>query len=484
MSALIIRGIDGGQRSMTNEEITAFRSSFDGQIFLDGEAGYDEARQIWNGMIERRPAIIARCESVEDVQRALSFARDRSLLFSIRGGGHNVAGSALCDGGLTIDLSQMRQVDVNPATNRVVVGPGATWAEVDQVTQPHGLAVPSGIISTTGVAGLTLGGGFGWLTRRWGFTCDRLRAAEVVLADGTRIRASDAEHPDLMWALRGGGGNFGIVTAFEFEAVPVGPTVMAGMILYPLDRIQEVVDFYRRFTEAAPEELATLLVARLAPPAPFLPAEAHGKPVVGFVVCHSGSVEDGAAAIKPIEQLGEPLGSNIKPKPFIEHQTFLDSGQPHGRNYYWKSEYADSVPGEIAGVIATYTNSITSPASAMLMMHLGGAARTAGSEQTAAVYRGGEYIIVPQAAWDGPESAQHIDWIRSYHRDLAAFSSGHNYMNFQTEDERDDRVRSAYKADVYERLREVKGRYDPQNLFRTNKNIAPAAQPAASTVDA
>lgn len=455
--------------------LEAFQARLQGDLLFPGAPGYDSARSLWNGMIDRRPALIAQCLNTNDVRESVIFARDHGLRLSIRGGGHNIAGMAVCDDGLMIDFSLMKNVEVDEASRRVRVQPGAVWGEVDQKTQAYGLAVPSGIISTTGVAGLTLGGGFGWLTRKHGHTADHLRSVTIVTADGNVRNASETEHSDLFWGLRGGGGNFGVVTEFEFEAREIGPTVAAGLILYPMDDAPDVIRFFREYTESAPEELTCLLVLRIAPPAPFLPESVHGKPIAGIAALYAGAPEEGERVLAPLKSFGLPLADTIGPKPYTTHQSFLDSGQPHGRHYYWKSEYLPAVSPDLGEVMIEHARRFTSPHCSMLAMHLGGATKRVSPNTGAVSHRDADYIVAIQGAWDDPETSdQHIRWARNFHAAIRPYSTGGVYVNFLTDDEGADRVRQAYEPDIYARLAQVKSAYDPMNLFRLNKNIAPS----------
>lgn len=454
------------------EQMLREESSAD--VLRSGDPGYDEARSLWNGMIDRRPAPIARCRSASDVSTAVRAARTSGMPLSIRGGGHNIAGMAVCDDGLMIDCSPMKHVQVDESRQIVRVQPGAVWGDVDQVTQPYGLAVPSGIISTTGVAGLTLGGGFGWLTRKWGHTADHLRSVEIVTADGEIRRASEDENADLFWAIRGGGGNFGVVTEFEFHARQVGPAVAAGLVMHQMDKAEDVIRFFREFTESASEDVTALLVLRIAPPAPFLPEEVHGKPVAGIAAMHAGDPDAGMEALAPLKEFGNPLADTITPKDYVTHQTFLDSGQPRGRNYYWKSEYVSRIDDDLSAVMRDHCNRFTSPHSSMLCMHLGGATKRMSIDKGAVSHRDAEYVVAMQGAWDEPEgSDQHIQWARNFHADVRPFSIGGVYVNFLTDDEGDDRIQEAYEPEIYRRLAKAKATWDPDNLFRFNKNIAP-----------
>ena len=455
------------------EVIENFKSKLRGELSLPGESGYEQARSIWNGMIERRPGWVARCTGVADVMAAVNFARDNDLLLSVRGGGHNVAGSAVCEGGLMIDLSLLRGIHVDPDRRIARVQPGANWGDVDRETQLFGLAAPGGIVSATGVAGLTLGGGFGWISRKYGLTSDSLLSVDVVLADGRFLKASSTENPDLFWGIRGGGGNFGIVTSFEFQLQPLGPQVMAGLILYPFEDAREVLEFYREFTAHAPDELGTLAVLRIAPPAPFLPRQVHGQPVVGIGVCYAGSVEEGEQVVRPLKEFGSPLVDLIGPKPFAAHQTMLDAASPSGRRYYWKSEYLSELNDNACKTLVNYAADLSSPMTAVLVFQLGGAISRVGEHETAAGNRDAAYVLNIQSAWEETDqTGKHIEWTRTFWRDMQPYSSGGVYVNFLSEGEGDERIRAAYPGN-YERLVELKNKYDPTNLFRMNQNIKP-----------
>ena len=455
--------------------LAAFAAGLRGPASWPGDPGYDEACRIWNAMIERRPALVVRPRDAGDVAACIRFARNSGLPLSVRGGGHNIAGTALCDGGVMIDFSPRKEVEVDPATAGVRVQPGATWADVDRITQPFGLVVPGGIISATGVAGFTLGGGFGWVTRRYGFAADCLRSVEIVTADGQARRASAEEHPDLFWAIRGGGGNFGVVTSFEFEARPHGPEVVAGLVLHPMARAKEVLALFREATAEASDRLCCLLIMRKAPPLPIIPEEAHGAPVAGIAVCYSGPLDEGEEAVAPIKRFGQPLLDTIGRKPFAAHQQFLDAGQPFGRRYYWKSEYFDALPAAVDDTVIAHAEAITSPHSAMLTMHLGGAAARMPEDQTAVGNRRAEFVFNVQGAWEAPmEDEHHIAWARDFWSAMRPFSSGGTYVNFLTQDADQERVRAAYGPALYDRLAQIKAKYDPENLFRANQNIHPA----------
>ncbi|HLT19802.1 MAG TPA: FAD-binding oxidoreductase [Thermomicrobiales bacterium] len=483
MSAFEIRTREGSITTIDEATVQAFAGKLRGGLLHQDSPGYDEARKLWNGMIDRRPALIARCLGSADVVEAVNFARQHDLLISVRGAGHNIAGTAIVEGGLMIDLFLMKGIRVEPESRRVWVQPGTTWADVDIETQLHGLIVPGGIVSTTGVSGFTLGGGFGWLTRKWGYTPDLLRSVEIVTADGQLRNVSAESESDLFWALSGGGGNFGVVTGYEFEAQPLGPTVMAGIVFYPFERARELLRFHREITREAPNELACLFAVRTAPPAPFLPAEVHGKRICGIAMSYAGPVEDAAPYVERIRSFpGEPLADLIRPQPFSAHQKFLDSGQPWGRQYYWKSDFFEVLNDEAIDRAITHWEKITSPLSSTLVMHLGGAAKDVPIEASAIGHRNAEYVMAIQAAWEDPaESEQHIAWARAFWNDLHPFSSGNGYINFQTAEESEDRIRQSYPTVIYERLAEIKQRYDPDNMFRHNKNIQPMTGRAGAT---
>jgi FAD/FMN-containing dehydrogenase len=456
-------------------DLVRLRATLSGSLLTPEDEGYDQARSVWNGMIDRRPAYVVQPVSADDVVAGLRFAREMNLPISIRGGGHNIAGMAVCDGGVMIDFSRMHRVTVQPDTRRVVVQPGAVWADVDEVTQPHGLAVPSGIISSTGVAGLTLGGGFGWTTRAWGHTSDHLRSVEIVTADGEIRRASEDEHADLFWAIRGGGGNFGIVTEFEFEARQLGPEVAGGLVLHSMADAPDVIRFFREFTETAPDEVTALLVLRIAPPAPFLPEAVHGKPVAGIAAMYAGDPEDGMRALAPVKEFGNPLADAITQKAYTAHQSFLDSGQPHGRRYYWKSEYVPAIAPELGNAMISHCSRFPTPFSSMLAMHLGGATTRTSPDAGAVSHRDAGYVVAIQAAWENPaDDSANISWARQFHADLRPWSSGGTYVNFLTEEEHGARIQQAYEPEIYQKLARIKATYDPENIFRQNKNIQPA----------
>lgn len=460
---------------LENNFTDSLKENFEGDIIQPDDPGYDEVRLIWNAMIDKHPAIIARCISTDDVIAAVNFARENNLLMSVRGSGHNVAGSAVCDDGLMIDLSLMKDIHVDSENRTATAQPGVVFGEMDKATQPYGLAAPGGIVSETGIAGLTLGGGFGWLTRKHGFTCDNLISAEVVTADGGVLIASETENSDLFWGIRGGGGNFGIVTSFEFQLHPVGPEVLAGLILYSLEDAAEALLFYRDFTATTPEELGAMAVFRIAPPAPFIPEEFHGKPILAIIVCYVGDVADGESVVQPLRDFGSPIFDGIQPKSFSAHNSSLDPGQPHGLQYYWKSEYITEIADDAIKTLVAFAANMTSPQTRLAVFQLGGATQRHDEQAMAVSHRNAEYVIAINTGWADPkDNDTQIQWTRDLWTSIRPFSSGGVYVNFLSADDGEDRVRAAYGAAKFDRLVELKTKYDPQNLFQVNKNIKPA----------
>lgn len=457
---------------LSQEVMETFGRNFWGELIREGESGYDQARAIWNGLIDRRPALIARCTGAADVVEAVDFARANNLLVSVRGGGHNVAGTALCDGGLLIDLSPLKGIHVDPRARTARVQPGVTLGELDRETQLFGLVTPTGVVSKTGIAGLTLGGGFGWLSRKYGLTCDNLISADVVTADGRLVTAGPTENADLFWGLRGGGGNFGIVTTFQFRLHPLDPLVLSGPLLYPLENAGDALRFYREFAAQAPDELGSLVVFHTAPPAPFVPEEYHGRPVLGLIFCYAGPVEEGRRVIQPMRGFGSPLADLIEPKPFTAHQSALDHGQEPGPYRYWKSEYLPGLSDDAIETCIAYGASKTSPETKVLLFHLGGAVSRMAEQDSAAGHRDAVFALNIAAAWtERQESNRHIQWTRDFWTAMQPFSTGGGYVNFISADEGQERVRAAYGPHKYRRLGALKNKYDPDNFFRVNQNI-------------
>jgi FAD/FMN-containing dehydrogenase len=453
---------------------------FRGQLIGAGDADYDSARAVWNGTVDRRPRLIARCTGAADVVTAVRFARAHDLEIAIRGGGHNVAGTAVCDDGVVIDLSAMRGVRVDPAGRRAWVQGGALWGDVDHETQAHGLATTGGIVSHTGVGGLTLGGGVGWLMRKHGLAVDNLLAADVVTADGELLRASEDEHPDLFWALRGGGGNFGVVTSFEFQLHPVGPTVLAGPILWDAAEAGEVLRFYRDFIRDVPDDLGTVVRFGTAPPLPVIPEDLHWRPVVLIGACYAGPIDEGEQVMRPLRASRTPLLDLVGPAPYAGFQGALDSTVVHGWNYYWKSTYLPELRDDLIDVIAGHAFSCASPRSYVAMFHLKGAVSRVAEGGTAFGNRQASHAITLDAVWRPGETFGDGDtaWAREFFASLGRFRDG-VYVNFLGGDEDPGRVREAYGDSVYERLVDVKTAYDPDNVFHHNQNIRPALSTTA-----
>jgi hypothetical protein len=461
--------------SMLNDTtIEKFKASLRGELIERSNKHYDEARKVWNGAIDRRPLLIARCIGTADVVAAVRFARDRDLEIAIRGGGHNVAGTAVCDNGIVIDLSAMRAVRVDPADRRAWVQGGALWGDVDHETQAHGLATTGGIVSHTGVAGLTLGGGIGWLMRKHSLTIDNLLAVDLVTAEGKRLRASEDEHSDLFWALRGGGGNFGVVTGFEFRLHSVGPTVLAGPIVWDASDAGKVLHFYRDFIREAPDELGTVVRFGTAPPLPVIPKDLHWRPVLMVGTCHAGSIEDGERVLRPLRGFGTPLLDLVGPGPYVGNQAAIDSTVVHGWNYYWKSTYLPELRDDLIDVLVGHAFSCSSPRSYMAMFHLKGAMSRVAEGRTAFGNRQASHAVTLDAVWRPGEDFgdRDIAWSRGLFAALDRFREG-VYVNFLGGDEDPSRVREAYGDSVYDRLVDVKITYDPDNVFHHNQNIKP-----------
>jgi FAD/FMN-containing dehydrogenase len=453
--------------------IDELQSSLDGRLLLLGTAEYEEARTIWNAMIDRRPALIVRCLSTRDVANAVNFARENNIVVAVRGGGHNIAGNAVCDGGLMIDLSQMRGVDVDPVKRVARVDGGALLSDVDEATQVHGLVTPLGINSTTGVAGLTLGGGFGWLSRRFGLSIDNLIGAEVVIASGDVLHASETENADLFWGIRGGGGNFGIVTSFEFKLHEIGQTVLSGIIVHPIADAKKVLQFYRDYMNTVDEEFMCWFVMRKAPPAPFIPQEWHGRDVLLLAVCVTGPLDNAERLARPLRELGNPIADIVQPMPFVDWQKILDPAQSAGARNYWKSHDFMELSDGLIDVLIDAESKIPDPNCDIAFALLGGAVGRVPNDATAYSHRESPWAINIHGRWVDPAMDEAcIAWARNLYTACTPFSTGTVYVNFLTAEE-GDRVRSAYGPN-YDRLVALKDKYDPTNLFRLNQNIKPS----------
>ena len=454
----------------SNEKITNLKDKVKGEIVLPGDPNYNEVREIWNAMIDRRPAVIIQCAEADDVPHAISYARDNGLEISVRGGGHNIAGSALCNNGVMIDFSKMTAVKVDVQKKRAYVEPGATLGDFDKAIQAHGLATPVGINSTTGIAGLTLGGGFGWLTRKYGMTVDNLISAKMVTADGRKIQVSEDENADLFWAIRGGGGNFGVVTQFEFALYPVGPEILAGLLVFPIDQAKQVLEKYREFVKSAPEELSIWVVLRKAPPLPFLPVAVHGKEVVVLAIFYAGDIAEGEKFIDPLRSFGDAYGEHVGAQPYVQWQQAFDPLLTPGARNYWKSHNFIELSDGALDTIIEFVGKIPFPQCEIFLGLIAGAANRVSSNAMAYGHRDAKFVLNVHGRWD--EAAQDetgIAWARAFFKASAPYASAGAYVNFMTEDE-GDRVAAAYGVN-YARLKQVKKKYDPKNIFHNNQNI-------------
>ncbi|MDE2400474.1 MAG: FAD-binding oxidoreductase [Burkholderiales bacterium] len=454
-------------------KVEALKASVQGAVILPGDEGYENARKVWNATIDKHPALIVRCATTADVVGSVNFAKDNGLVLAVRGGGHNIAGSAICDDGIVVDLSQMKAASIDAGARRGTVEGGATLADFDAATQAHGLAVPLGINSTTGVAGLTLGGGFGWLSRKFGMTIDSLESAEVVTAAGDVLRTSASEHPDLFWALRGGSGNFGVVTRFEFRLHPVGPEVLSGLIVYPLSEARTVLERYRDFMDKAPDDLAVWVVLRKAPPLPFLPEKVHGQGMIALALCYAGDPAQGQPLIEPLRKFGTLWGEHVGVQPYTAWQQAFDPLLAPGARNYWKSHNFSSLQDGLFDAVIAFAQTLPSPQCEIFFGAIGGATTRPAPDSAAYAHRDARFVMNVHGRWSDPaDDNRCIGWARDFFKASAPFASGGVYVNFLTADE-GDRVKAAYGQN-YERLAQIKRQYDPNNLFCTNQNIKPA----------
>ncbi|HEX5170587.1 MAG TPA: FAD-binding oxidoreductase [Cyclobacteriaceae bacterium] len=449
-----------------------FASKLLGKIVLPGDPEYDESRKIWNAMIDRKPALIVRCVGTADVVNCVKFARENNLSVSVRGAGHNIAGMSLADDTMLIDLSPMKWVWVNPQTHTAFVSPGATLRHVDHEAQAYGLATPLGIASTTGVAGLALGGGFGWLSRAYGLAADNLLSAEVVTADGKVLQASEKENTDLFWALRGGSGNFGIVTSFQFKLYPVGPQVLAGLVVHPFRDAENIFRHYRSFTASAPEKATCWVILRKAPPLPFLPPEVHGKEVFIIAAIYAGDIKEGEKILEPLRRFGNPIADIIGPVPFSAWQQAFDPLLTPGVRNYWKSHNFTELADGLLDILIAYTRQLPTPSTEIFVGQLGGAINRIAPDATAYPHRNANFVMTAHTRWENSsDDTMCIDWAKKLSDKTAQYSTGGVYVNFISEGE--DRVAAAFGSN-YERLAQIKLKYDPENFFRVNQNILPA----------
>jgi FAD/FMN-containing dehydrogenase len=471
----VVKTIDGASVSLSSDVLAGLAAGLRGTLSSPGEARYEQARTLWNAMIDRRPAAIVHAAGASDVIQTVRLAAQHGLLLSVRGGGHNIAGSAVCDGGLMLDLSSMRSVRIDPKAQTARVEPGARLSDLDKEAQAFGLATPLGINSTTGVAGLTVGGGFGWLSRKHGLTIDNLRSADVVTATGELIRASVEDHPDLFWAIRGGGGNFGVVSSFEFRLHPVGPRVIAGLIVHPFSDAKHVLGEYRRLAAKAPDELCCWAVMRKAPPLPFLPPDVHGTEVLVLALCYVGDLASGEKAAAPFRAIGKPIADVVGPAPYEAWQTAFDPLLTEGARNYWKSHAFTELGDPLIDVLVQAVRKLPSPQCEIFIAGLGGAINRVPVEATAYPHRDVHFVVNVHARWSRPEEDETcIGWARGIYDAAAPFATGGVYVNFMPDDEI-QRVRSGAYGPNYDRLAKIKAQYDPKNLFRMNQNVVPAA---------
>jgi hypothetical protein len=458
----------------TEVAIDALRERLRGPLLFPSDEGFEEATRLWNGLIEKAPALVVQPTGTADIVAAVNFARDQRLALSVRGGGHNIGGTALAEGGLTLDMSRLRGVVVDPEARTVTAQAGCLLGDVDRETQLHGLATPLGFISEVGLAGLTLGGGLGYLTRRYGWTVDNLLEVEIVTADGQVRRASREENPDLFWAIRGAGANLGVVTSFKFRLHEVGPTVYGGLIAWPFERAREILEAYRGLTAKAPRELAVWMVLIRAPQAPFVPQEWHGERVCAMAVCYSGDLDRMDEALAPIRALGDPVFNVLAEQPYTQVQSYLDATEPKGNHYYWKTEYLAELSDEFLSVWPDLAAECPIPEAQIGLLLLGGALNERDGDDGAVGNRDARYACGLIGCWEPgePDADGFAGWVRDAWQRIRRFSTGGNYINFQTADEDEDRIRATYGSQ-FDRLVEVKTKYDPHNVFRSNRNIRP-----------
>lgn len=433
-------------------------------LLRNGDAGYDEARRVWNGMIDRRPAVIARCRSADDVVDAIALARADGLEIAVCGGAHSTAGLSVCQGGLMIDLSPMTHLQVDPSARTVRAQPGLRWKQLDEATQAYGLATTGGTVSDTGIAGLALGGGMGWLAGRYGLTCDNLLAAEIVTADGARLRACEAENPDLFWALRGGGGNFGVITAFEFRLHRVGPTIYGGLVAHPLERAPEILSFFREYCASNPDDVTAACALMTSP---------EGDRIIAIAACHCGSLAEGEKALRPIKEFGPPVLDQLGPMPYSALQTAMDDIFPRGRRYYWKSALSTELRDEFIAMLPEQYAGAPSPHSLFLLFQIGNAACRVPADATAFAHREARWDAALLSGWDNPDDdEEQIAWTRQTYEAWRPCCSDASYTNMLSSDDPKASIRSSYGS-AYRRLAEIKAQYDPDNLFKMNANVEP-----------
>ncbi|HZI27559.1 MAG TPA: FAD-binding oxidoreductase [Gemmatimonadaceae bacterium] len=466
--------VDGTEFELSDSAVSQWRARLRGPVVTSGDVEYENSRTVWNGMIDRHPALIARCIGSSDVIECVRFAREQNLLLCIKGGGHNIAGLAVADGALMLDLALMRGVWADPHSSIAHAQAGCLLGDVDRETQLHGMAAVLGFVSLTGITGLTLGGGIGYLTRRWGWTSDNILGMDVVTADGRLVRASEVENGDLFWALRGGGGNFGVVTGIDYKLYAVGPEMVGGAVAWPAADAPKVLDLYRQLAEEAPRELTLVTLIRPAPAAPWIPKEWHGAPIVMMLACHTGNPDDGENAVAPIKSFGTSIGDVLQRRTYVQMQSLLDATQPKGRRYYWKSEYLPRIEPALCGKVVEHAARIQSPYSAVILFQMDGALNQLRADHSPVGNRDAKYLLNIAGSWERPEDdAKNIAWTREAWNDMKRFSTGGTYLNFLTEDDAADRTQAALGGAI-PRLAEVKAQWDPDNFFRANRNISPS----------
>jgi FAD/FMN-containing dehydrogenase len=476
-TSIDLAGLDGGHINLTAEQLDDLGSQLTGRLLRAGDDGWDDALLVWNGMAAKVPALVLQPTSAHDVATAVRFAYEHGLLLSIKGGGHNIAGTSIAERGLTLDLSHMRHITVDPDVRLAHVGPGCLLKDVDQATQEHGLATVLGFISEVGVAGLTLGGGLGYLTRRFGWTVDNLEEVEIVTADSRIRRASREEHADLFWAIRGAGANFGVVTQFTLRLHEVGPTVYGGLIAWPFERAKDILKAYQAITTQAPRELTVFLILSRAPAAPFVPEAWHGMRICAMAVCYSGDLDDVDRVLAPIRALGDPVVDLLGEQSYTKVQSYLDDGEPKGNHYYWKAEYLAELGNDLLATVRDLAAECPIPEAEIGFLHLGGALNEHEGDDGAVGNRDARFVLGVNGMWepDEPDANSFRQWIRDASDRVRPFSTGASYINFQTADEDQERIRAAYGTN-FDRLVEIKQRYDHDNLFRANRNIRPHAR--------
>lgn len=470
----MLKTLQGTELSVPEDAVSAFGAELRGGLFFDGSPEYDKGRTLWNAMVDRHPGMVIRARGASDVQKAVNFARINGLMIAVRSGGHQIAGHAVAEGAMLLDLSHMNSVRVNPTQKTVRVEPGATLGDVDHETQVYNLALPVGINSTTGISGLTLGGGFGWLTRKYGMTIDNLISVDIVTADGNLLIASADQYADLFWAVRGGGGNFGVATSFDFAVHEIGSEVLSGLVVHPLEAAPELLKEYRDIADTAPDEMTVWVVMRRAPPLPFLPEEWHGKPVLVFAACYTGDFAQGEQALARLRKLGKPIADVIGPHPYIGWQTAFDPLLTPGMRNYWKSHDFKGLPDNAIAALCGAIATLPDPNCEVFIAHVGGAMARVAVGETAYPERSSHFIMNVHTRWqDASGDAACVKWARALFDNMAPYSTGSAYINFMPEDEV-DRVAGAYGANMH-KLEQIKAKYDPGNLFRLNHNILPVA---------